>query len=160
MTQESHHRAVVAELIWWRPLQAMSPQRVWYGIVDFEMALGRYPQVLHPLPMAATLRDCLFNVFAATPHIWGPSGYPQPADALGSCSSLLGSYPVPRNGEHNSKKTSTIDRVIIPVLWCFLRAQYNQWHMSLIQRSDSLRQLTLIQHICFALPPKMAFNLL
>jgi len=48
----------------------MSPQGVWYGIVDFEMALGRrYPQVLHLLPMAATVRDCLFNVFAATPHI-------------------------------------------------------------------------------------------
>ena len=57
MSQESHHRAVVAELIWWRPLHAMSPQGVWYGIVDFEMALGRYPQVLHPLPMAATVRD-------------------------------------------------------------------------------------------------------
>jgi len=35
----------------------MSPQGVWYGIVDFEMALGRYPQVLHPLPMAATVCD-------------------------------------------------------------------------------------------------------
>ena len=53
MTQESHHRAVVVELIWWRPLHAMSPQGVWYGIVDFEMALGRYPQVRHPLPIAA-----------------------------------------------------------------------------------------------------------
>jgi len=50
MTQESHHWAAVAELIRWRPLHAMSPQGVWYGIVDFWDGLGALPPSPPPPP--------------------------------------------------------------------------------------------------------------
>ena len=51
----------------------------------------RIPPLLppHPSSLAAAVHDCLFSIFTVNPQFWGPFGYPQPADALGSCSSLL-----------------------------------------------------------------------
>ena len=51
----------------------------------------RIPPLLppHPSSLAAVVHDCLFSIFTVNPHFWGPFGYPQPADALGSFSSLL-----------------------------------------------------------------------
>ena len=43
----------------------------------------------HPSSLAAAVHDCLFSIFTVNPHFRGPFGYPQPVDALGSCSSLL-----------------------------------------------------------------------
>ena len=51
----------------------------------------RIPPLLppHPSSLAAAVHDCLFSIFTVNPNFWGPFGYPQPADVLGSSSSLL-----------------------------------------------------------------------
>ena len=65
-------------------------RRMWY------FKERRIPPLLppHPSSLAAAVHDCLFSIFTVNPHFWGPFGYPQPADALGSCSSLLSASPL------------------------------------------------------------------
>jgi hypothetical protein len=47
---------------------------------------GKEPLALRPTPkpvdhLLSAVRDCLFNIFAATLHIWKPFLHPQPEDA-------------------------------------------------------------------------------
>ena len=79
--------------LFWRPSPAMTQERyrrMWY------FKERRIPPLLppHPSSLAAAVHDCLFSIFTVNPHFWGLFGYPQPADALGSCSSLLSASPL------------------------------------------------------------------
>jgi hypothetical protein len=56
--------------------------RVWLvtRFYDEELSAPRTIPILEDHPLSA-VRDCLFNIFAATLHIWRPFLHPQPEDA-------------------------------------------------------------------------------
>ena len=91
----------------------------------------RIPPLLppHPSSLAAAVHDCLFSMFTVNPHLWGPFGYPQPADALGSCSSLLSASPLAASFHYrptpltiNCKvfKYVFLIYIIVELYWCVM----------------------------------------
>ena len=63
------------------PLRSLS---IWFvtclSVNGEELLAPRPTPKLDDDPFSAVL-DCLFNIFAATRHIWGPFLHPQPEDA-------------------------------------------------------------------------------